>query len=140
VEGKTEADARHYQSTVGSLSYSATATRPDIASAVSVISRYNYRPFTPHLTAAKRVLRYLKGTADLKLVFLHISITPVTRNRVHGLRLRRGHQRKRVAGRLRLPSLQRTSLVGILQAVDGSTLYHGKPFKKPSGLPSLILI
>jgi hypothetical protein len=68
-EGESEVDAGYYQSIVGSLSYAATATRPDIAFAVSALSRYSTRPFTSHLTAAKRVLRYLKGTADLKLVF-----------------------------------------------------------------------
>ena len=75
-QGETEVDAGHYQSIVGSLSYAATATRPDIAFAVSALSRYNSRPFTSHLTAAKRVLRYLKGTADLKLVFPRIPVTP----------------------------------------------------------------
>jgi hypothetical protein len=41
----------------------------DIAFAVSALSRYSTRPFTSHLTAAKRVLRYLKSAADFKLVF-----------------------------------------------------------------------
>ena len=74
--GETEVDAGHYQSIIGSLSYAATVTRPDIAFAVSALSRYCSRPFTSHLTAAKRVLRYLKGTADLKLVFPRIPVTP----------------------------------------------------------------
>jgi len=74
-QGETEVDAGHYQSIVGSLSYAATATRPDIAFAVSALSRYSSRPFTLHLTAAKRVLRYLKGTTDLKLVFPRIPVT-----------------------------------------------------------------
>jgi len=34
------------------------------------------------------------------------------------------YQRKKVVGRLCLPSLQRTGLMEILQAVDGSTLHH----------------
>jgi len=74
-QAEAEVDAGHYQSTVGSLSYAATATRPDIAFAVSALSRYSSRPFTSHLTAANRV-RYLKGTTDLKLVFPRIPITP----------------------------------------------------------------
>jgi hypothetical protein len=64
-----EADSALYQSIVGSIMYAALGTRPDIAYAVSVLSRYNSKPYTSHLTAAKRVLRYLKGTADAKLVF-----------------------------------------------------------------------
>jgi hypothetical protein len=47
--------------------YVALATRPDISFAVAALSRYNSRPFTSHLTAAKRVLRYLKATKDYRL-------------------------------------------------------------------------
>jgi len=74
-KGEAEVDARHYQSIVGSLSYAASATRPDIAFAVSALSRYSKKPYTSHLSAAKRVLRYLKHTADLKLVFPCTSTT-----------------------------------------------------------------
>ena len=76
LQGETEVDAGHYQSIVSSLSYAATATCPDIAFAVSALSRYSSRPFMSHLTAAKRILRYLKETADLKLVFPCIPVPP----------------------------------------------------------------
>jgi len=36
---------------------------------VAALSRYNSRPFTSHMTAAKRVLQYLKSTADFRLHF-----------------------------------------------------------------------
>ena len=49
--------------------YIALATRPDILYAASALIRYNSRPFTSHLTAAKRVLRYLKTTAHPRLHF-----------------------------------------------------------------------
>jgi len=75
-QGEAEVDAGHYQSIISSLSYTATATRPDIAFAVSLVSHYSSRPFTSHLTAAKQVLRYLKGTANHKLVFRRIPVTP----------------------------------------------------------------
>ena len=64
-----EADAAVYQSITGSLMYAATSTRPDIAYAVAALCRYNSRPYVTHMTAAKRVLRYLKGTANIGLVF-----------------------------------------------------------------------
>lgn len=54
-----------YQSMVGSLLYAAMATRPDIAQAVSVVSKFNANPNAAHLTAVKRILRYLKGTVNL---------------------------------------------------------------------------
>jgi len=47
----------------------AHATRPDISYAVAALSRYNSRPFTSHMAAAKRVLQYLKSTADFRLHF-----------------------------------------------------------------------
>ena len=52
--GEREVDPKDYQIIVGSLMYIALATRPDISYEVSALSRYNSRPFTSHLTAAKR--------------------------------------------------------------------------------------
>ncbi|XP_076657790.1 uncharacterized protein LOC143361943 [Halictus rubicundus] len=51
-----------YRSLVGSLMYAAVSTRPDIAYAVSMLSRFNEDPGGEHWTAGKRVLRYLKAT------------------------------------------------------------------------------
>ncbi len=58
-----------YQSLIGSLMYLATSTRPDIAYSVGVLARFSSRPNAAHWTAAKRVLRYLKGTLNLGIVF-----------------------------------------------------------------------
>jgi hypothetical protein len=55
-------DITDYQAVMGSPMYAALATRPDISYAVAPLSRYNSRPFTSHMTAAKRVLQYLKST------------------------------------------------------------------------------
>ena len=60
-------DAVKYQSMVGSLLYAAIATRPDIAHAVGVVSKFNSKPTEAHLSAVKRIFRYLKGTVDLAL-------------------------------------------------------------------------
>jgi len=64
-----EVDSAVYQAIVGSLMYAATSTRPDIAYSIAALCRYNAKPYTMHLTAAKTVLRYLKGTSDVGLVF-----------------------------------------------------------------------
>jgi hypothetical protein len=67
-----------YQSIVGSLLYAAVATRPDISQAVGVLSRFNSAPTEAHLTAAKRVLRYLKGTINLSLQYKKTENSDVT--------------------------------------------------------------
>uniref|UniRef100_A0A5S6QSI6 Reverse transcriptase Ty1/copia-type domain-containing protein n=1 Tax=Trichuris muris TaxID=70415 RepID=A0A5S6QSI6_TRIMR len=58
-----------YQGLVGSMMYLAVATRPDIAYAVSSLSQSNNNYTAEHWRAAKTVLRYLKGTMDLGLMF-----------------------------------------------------------------------
>jgi len=62
-------DITDNRAVMGSLMYAALATRPDISSAVAALSRDNSRPFTSHMTAAKRVLQYPKSTADFRLHF-----------------------------------------------------------------------
>ena len=42
-------------SLVGSLLHAARATRPDIAHAVGVVSKFNAAPTQTHLTAVKRI-------------------------------------------------------------------------------------
>ncbi|KAK1587599.1 hypothetical protein Q3G72_014626 [Acer saccharum] len=66
-EGK-KVDNTLFKQIVGSLMY-LTATRPDIIYAVSLISRYMECPDEYHLLAAKRVLRYLKGTIDFGILY-----------------------------------------------------------------------
>ncbi|XP_038889180.1 secreted RxLR effector protein 161-like [Benincasa hispida] len=53
---------------VGSLMY-LTATRHDIMYVVSLISRFMESPTELHLLAAKRILRYLKGTPGLGILY-----------------------------------------------------------------------
>ena len=60
---------RKYQSIVGSLMYAMLGTRPDLAFAVSVVSRFSSNPDKTHMRAVERILRYLHDTADMGLVF-----------------------------------------------------------------------
>ena len=62
-------DTTLYQSIVGSLLYAAITTRPDIAQAVGVVSKFCANHTQSNLTAAKRILRYLKGTVYLGLSY-----------------------------------------------------------------------
>lgn len=56
-----------YQELIGALLYLAGATRPDIAFAVNFLSRFNKQHSENHEVAIKRVLRYLRGTSNMKL-------------------------------------------------------------------------
>jgi len=58
-----------YASAVGSLMYAMVCTRPDIAHAVGVISRYMSHPRLEHWNAVKWILRYLRGTSNKHLCF-----------------------------------------------------------------------
>lgn len=53
-----------YREAVGSLMYLVTGSRPDIAFAVGVVSRYLENPLEIHWNAIKRIFRYLKGTSN----------------------------------------------------------------------------
>jgi len=58
-----------YRSAVGALLYVARGTRFDIAFSVNVLSRHLENPSYEDVTRVKRVIRYLAGTIDLKLVY-----------------------------------------------------------------------
>ena len=58
-----------YASAVGSLMYAMVCTRPDLSQAVSMVSRYMHDPGQGHWEAVKWILRYIKGTIDVGLVF-----------------------------------------------------------------------
>ena len=59
---KEEMKGVAYAQAVGSLMYLAISTRPDIAYAVGVLSRYSNNPGPNHWLAVKHLMRYLKGT------------------------------------------------------------------------------
>ncbi|XP_050368826.1 uncharacterized mitochondrial protein AtMg00810-like [Argentina anserina] len=68
TEGDFLSNPSTFREIVGSLQY-LTITRPDIAFAVNSISQFMSQPRTPHLIAAKRILRYIKATLDHVLFF-----------------------------------------------------------------------
>ncbi|RDY05238.1 putative mitochondrial protein, partial [Mucuna pruriens] len=61
-------DPTLFKSLVGSLRY-LTSTRLDIMYAVGVVCRFMEAPTSTHMKAAKRILRYLKGTLDFGLFY-----------------------------------------------------------------------
>ncbi|KAG8487884.1 hypothetical protein CXB51_018820 [Gossypium anomalum] len=59
-----------FKSIIRSLKY-LTIMWPDIMYAVGIVSRYMEKPKQDHLIAAKRILRYIKGTMDQGLFYSH---------------------------------------------------------------------
>ncbi|XP_020231641.1 uncharacterized protein LOC109812158 [Cajanus cajan] len=62
IEGSA-VDATKFKQVVGSLMY-LTVTRPDLMFGVSLNNRYMANPKESHWAAAKRILKYLKGTLE----------------------------------------------------------------------------
>ncbi|KAJ9561242.1 hypothetical protein OSB04_006402 [Centaurea solstitialis] len=58
-----------YASAIGSIMYAMLCTRPDVAYSVSVTSRYQQNPGKPYWVAVKNILKYLRRTKDMFLVF-----------------------------------------------------------------------
>jgi hypothetical protein len=58
-----------YSSAVGILMHPMVCTRPDIAHAVGVVSRYMNNPGKEHWEVVKWILRYLRGTSNHALCF-----------------------------------------------------------------------
>ncbi len=58
-----------YASAVGSLMYAMLCTRPDINLAISLVGRYQSNPGAEHWTAVKNILKYLKRTKEMFLVY-----------------------------------------------------------------------
>ncbi|KAK6115609.1 hypothetical protein DH2020_007878 [Rehmannia glutinosa] len=59
---------REYRALIGSLLY-LTASRPNITFVVGVCARFQSAPKESHMTAAKRILRYLKGRQEVGLLY-----------------------------------------------------------------------
>ncbi|XP_062112445.1 secreted RxLR effector protein 161-like [Humulus lupulus] len=57
-----------YASVVESLMYAQVFTKPDISFAVRMLGRYQSNPRLDHWRAAKKVMRYLQGNKEYKLM------------------------------------------------------------------------
>ena len=58
-----------YASAIGSIMYAMISTCPDVSYALSVTSRYQSDPGESHWTAVKNILKYLRRTKDVFLVY-----------------------------------------------------------------------
>ncbi|GJR35978.1 retrotransposon protein, putative, ty1-copia subclass [Tanacetum coccineum] len=58
-----------YASAVGSITYVVRCTKPDVAFAQNITSRFQQNPGECHWTAVKNILKYLRNTKDMFLVY-----------------------------------------------------------------------
>ena len=58
-----------YASTIGSIMYAMLCTRPNVCLAIRLAGRYQSNPGVDHWTAVKNILKYLKRTKDIFLVY-----------------------------------------------------------------------
>ncbi|GKA43430.1 retrotransposon protein, putative, ty1-copia subclass [Tanacetum coccineum] len=58
-----------YASAVGSIMYAIRCTRPDVAFAQNITSRFQQNPGKLHWIAVKSILKYLRNTKDMFLVY-----------------------------------------------------------------------
>nr|GEV72844.1 retrotransposon protein, putative, Ty1-copia subclass [Tanacetum cinerariifolium] len=58
-----------YASAIGSIMYAVRSTRPDVAFAQNMTSRFQYNLGGEHWTAIKNILKYLRNTKDMFLVY-----------------------------------------------------------------------
>lgn len=58
-----------YRELIGCLTYATLTTRPDLCAATNFFSRFQSCYGDQHFVHAKRILRYIQGTKNLKLIF-----------------------------------------------------------------------
>ena len=58
-----------YASTIGSIMYAMLCTRSNVCLAISLAGRYQSNPGVDHWTTVKTILKYLKRTKDMFLVY-----------------------------------------------------------------------
>ncbi|GJR05633.1 retrotransposon protein, putative, ty1-copia subclass [Tanacetum coccineum] len=58
-----------YASVVGSIMYTVRCTRPDVAFAQNITSRFQQNPGELHWTAIKNIIKYLRNTKDMFLIY-----------------------------------------------------------------------
>ncbi|MBW0491872.1 hypothetical protein O181_031587 [Austropuccinia psidii MF-1] len=59
----------NFRSAVGSINYLSSATRPDLAHAVSSLLQYLENPGIQHWKSFLHILQYLKGCQELSLIY-----------------------------------------------------------------------
>ncbi|KAD2393595.1 hypothetical protein E3N88_40572 [Mikania micrantha] len=68
-EEKKKMERVPYASAIGSIMYAMLCTRPDVSFALSITSRYQQNPGESHWAAVKNILKYLRRTKIMFLIY-----------------------------------------------------------------------
>ena len=60
---------KYYQQLIGSINWLSISTCPDISTVTNLLAKYMLNPNSHHIAAAKRVIRYLKGTQERGIMY-----------------------------------------------------------------------
>lgn len=66
---RSRMDKIPYASAIGSIMYAMLCTRPDVSYALSITSRFQANPGEKHWIAVKNILKYLRRTKDVFLIY-----------------------------------------------------------------------
>lgn len=77
VESKTNLTSAPYRQLIGSIMYLMLCTRPELSFSIGSLSKFLSQATDDHWKNAKRVLRYLKGTANKKLIYRNANELPI---------------------------------------------------------------
>ena len=69
IEDREKMEVIAYASATGSIIYAMMCSKPDVCLAISLARRYQSNPGVDHWTAVKNILKYLKRTKDMFLVY-----------------------------------------------------------------------
>lgn len=75
---RSEIQTGPYRAVLGSLLYLAPCTRRDIATAVSLLAKFQSSPALRHWRAMKHVVRYVKGTLAYGLLYKNENMATFT--------------------------------------------------------------
>jgi hypothetical protein len=76
-EEENPVDVKGYQIAIGCLNYATLISRPDLAVAIGVLSKFMANPGLEHWKGVKRVLRYIQGTLDYGLMYTSDGKEPI---------------------------------------------------------------
>lgn len=76
LDNYNDTDLHGYQRSIGKPMYLVYGTRPNIAFVVGQLSKHNADPKKVHLQATKRLIRYLKRTIQIGLIYRQENSSP----------------------------------------------------------------